>query len=82
VVTRGPEDARVALRAFEPTGVLVVRAWIEPGNGGGFRARITSTLDASSHEQTVTAVASADDAVRTIVDWLDEFARSAEVTKP
>jgi len=71
----------VALQAVEPTAVLLIRAWVEAD--GGLRARITRTLDASSHEQIVTAAASPEEVVRAIVEWLDAFLRSAgEVTDP
>ena len=52
----------MALQAVEPTAVLLIRAWVEAD--GGLRARITRTLDASSHEQIVTAAASPEEVVR------------------
>lgn len=71
----------MALQALEPTAVLVVRAWVEAD--GGLRARITRTLDVSSHEQTVTAAASPEEVVGAIVEWLDAFLRSVgDVTEP
>jgi hypothetical protein len=57
----------------ERTGVLVVRIWVEPGVGGGLRARMTSTLDVTEQDEVVT-VASTPDGIAAVVDrWIDDF---------
>ncbi len=62
--------------------MLVIRVWVEPGTGDGFRARITRTLDLESREETVTAAASPAEVTAVLVDWLDAFvAASTEVTE-
>jgi hypothetical protein len=66
----------------ERTGVLVVRAWIEAGERGGLRARITRTLDVSTHEEVSSSAATPAEITRVVVDWLDAFvAEALEVTE-
>ena len=63
--------------APERTAVLVIRAWLEDENDEElFRARITSTLDASTGPPLTrsVAVASEQDALRAVQDWLQAFA--------
>jgi hypothetical protein len=73
----------VVLRSTERTGVLIVRAWIEPNAGRAFRARITRTLDVASREESVTAAATPEDVTRVLNEWLEAFllAASDEVTE-
>jgi len=60
----------------------VIRAWFEPGPGGGLRARIRRTVDVSSPGETVTVTASPEEITRVVVDWLDAFILAAvEVTE-
>ena len=54
----------------ERTGVAVVRAWTERGRTS-LRIRIMSTADLTSAAETVSLVASRDDACRVIRAWLD-----------
>jgi hypothetical protein len=61
----------VSATASERTGVIVVRVWVE--NGDDLRARITSSLDVSSDEQTVTAAGGVEEAVQLVRDWLERF---------
>lgn len=66
----------------ERTGVFVVRAWIETGAGGGFRARVTRTLDLSTRDELSSSVATPSEITRLVVDWLDAFvADGLEVTE-
>ena len=69
--------ARVAPRTSERTGVLVIRAWFEPGAGGGLRARLTGTLDVETREETVTVASSAHGVATAVLEWLDAFVASA-----
>jgi hypothetical protein len=62
--------------AGERTGILVVRAWIEPGVGGGLRARITATLDVAERDEVVTVASSVDGVVAAVADWVDAFVSS------
>jgi hypothetical protein len=67
----------VALRTAERTGVLVIRVWIEPGAGGGIRARITRTLDVAERDEVATAASTPEEITRTVGDWLDAFLAAA-----
>jgi hypothetical protein len=67
----------VVLRVAERTGVLVIRAWIEPGPGGGLRARITRTLDVVERGETVTVASTRDEITKTVADWLDAYVHAA-----
>ena len=53
----------------ERTGVLVIRAWLEP-EGGAFRARITKVVDLAAPDEVV-SVATSDEAILDQVEnWL------------
>jgi hypothetical protein len=62
--------------AGERTGILVVRAWIEPGAGGGLRARITATSDVAAPVEVVTVCSSVEGVVATVTQWIDAFVGS------
>lgn len=55
------------------TGVLVVRAWVEPNRE--LRARITRTpdIEAVGGSETVTAAGSVDEVAAQVRDWLNEL---------
>jgi len=57
------------------TGLLVVRIWREPTSGdpSGVRARITSTVDATSHDDRTLLVNSTDDVLHAVRQWLREY---------
>jgi len=66
----------------EPTGVLVIRVWLEEGlEQDSLRARITQTLDISSANTTETAAASEREIVAVVESWLREFV-GPSVTAP
>ena len=68
--------------AGERTGVLVVRAWFEPGAGGGLRARITGTVDVAARDEVVTVSSSTEGVASAVAEWIDAFLASAsEVTE-
>lgn len=56
------------------TGILIVHLWVEDDEAhGGFRARITQTLD-STHPERETATAATPEAVYTAVrNWVETF---------
>jgi hypothetical protein len=60
-----------------PTGLLVVRIWLENGVGNGtqtgLRARITHLLDVDSREENVRVVSSVPEIRREVEAWLDAF---------
>lgn len=51
---------------------MVVRIWIE-GSGSGLRARLTQTLDVSSHEETSQVAATAEAILGAIEAWIEAF---------
>jgi hypothetical protein len=60
------------LDGAERTGVLVIRAWMEPGHAA-VRTRITGRADVLADEETVLIVAGADAASRAAFEWLTAF---------
>ena len=56
-----------------PTAVLIVRAWAEGQSGHSLRARITSTLDTTSGEETVVSAAMVEDVCAAVRSWLEAF---------
>jgi hypothetical protein len=56
----------------ERTGVLLVRIWTE-STTGSLRARITQTLDVERREQTSQAVATVEQILTTVREWIDAF---------
>ena len=68
---------------IERTGVLVVRVWLEPGVGGGLRARLTGNLDLSERDESVTVCSSPEAIADAVIAWVDAFLGSAaQVTEP
>ena len=66
---------------LEKTGVLVIRAWIEPGVGEhALRARITRTLDVAEQEAAESAAASEEEILAVVQEWLSSFTGSPPVT--
>ena len=57
----------------ERTGVLVVRIWVEPGAGGGLRARMTSTLDVTEQDEVVTVASTPEGIAAVVGRWIDDF---------
>ena len=57
----------------ERTGVLVVRIWVEPGVGGGLRARMTSTLDSTEQDELVTVASTPEGIAAVVRQWIDDF---------
>ncbi len=54
------------------TGVMVVRIWIE-GSDGSLRARLTETLDLSTHEETARAASTLEEIVDIVSSWVETF---------
>ena len=55
----------------------MVRAWVAPGSGdAGLRARIRYTTDlTASEDETVRVVASREQILGTVTEWLEELTR-------
>ena len=60
-------------RSSDRTGILIVRVWIEGDPAGGFRARITHTLDSTGREQTTAAAAEPEDVYAAVRTWVEAF---------
>jgi hypothetical protein len=75
VVTQTHYNNGVAAEAREHAAALAVRAWIERGSPplDGLRARITSTIDLTTPEQTVTVVANPEEILGEVRSWLERF---------
>jgi hypothetical protein len=58
---------------LDRTGVMVVRVWIERSDGS-LRARLTETLDLTTHEETSCAASSAEEIVEIVSRWVQAFA--------
>ncbi len=58
------------------TGVMVVRIWIEGGEGS-FRARLVGTLDVTNREETARAASTLDEIVEIVTTWVETFVAAA-----
>jgi hypothetical protein len=56
----------------EPSGVLVLRAWVEGGSPGGLRARITKIRELDE-SRTEAAAASLDQILAIVRAWLESL---------
>ncbi len=59
-------------RLPERAAVMVVRVWIESGDGG-LRARLTESSDLASPQLSSRAAASVDEIVEIVRSWLEAF---------
>jgi len=57
--------------ARERTGVLVLRAWVEPTDPVRLRARITQSLEIETHGQVVVTTAGIDAICAVVRGWLE-----------
>jgi hypothetical protein len=64
----------------ERTGIVVLRAWIEPDSapGTGLRVRITQTADVEHGDSVTVAVASVEDAITVVRRFLEAFAHDGD----
>ncbi len=61
--------------AGDPTGLLIIRSWIEPGSSEPLRAHIRVSTDLSAGiERTVTLARTAD-VCAMVQEWLDDMVR-------
>ena len=58
------------------TGILIVRLWIESTGPGGFRARITQTLDSTGPEEAMATAATPEDIYAVVRSWVEAFANA------
>jgi hypothetical protein len=72
-VTAAPHHGGVAPQSTERTGVLVLRIWIEDGDGV-VKARITSTTGLDSTPPSTAVAGSLDDIRALVAAFLEAFA--------
>ena len=56
-----------------PTGILILRAWLEGDPPTDLRARLTTTAGVAEAEHAMTVAASVDDVCLAVRAWLSEF---------
>jgi hypothetical protein len=59
----------------ERAGVMIVRIWVEQGNEGRLRARLTESSDLASRQQTTHSAATVDEIVALVRGWAETFER-------
>ena len=59
------------------TGLLIIRAWAEPGSSSSLRVQIRLTTDVSKGVERSETIAEADAAIEIVHDWLQEMATAA-----
>jgi hypothetical protein len=56
------------------TGLLIIRAWAEPGSSSPLRVQIRLTTDVSQGVERSETITEADAAIEIVHDWLREMA--------
>jgi|HubBroStandDraft_6_1064221.scaffolds.fasta_scaffold425524_2 hypothetical protein len=64
--------------ASETTGVLIIRAWIEPGSSEPLRARVRTTTDVSGGAERTQTFSKAEDVCAAVRAWLSEIEGGVE----
>ena len=59
----------------DPTGLLIIRAWIEPGSPEPLRAHIRVSADVSAGIERTVTLARPADVCALVQEWLDEIVR-------
>lgn len=72
-MTASIQDGRVKTQTSTPTGILIVRLWIEANATKGFRARITQALDSADPEQAMATAATPEDVYAAVKTWVETF---------
>ena len=60
-----------------PTGILILRAWLEGDPPTDLRARLTTTAGVADSENAVAVVASVDAVCEAVRRWLSDFLENA-----
>jgi hypothetical protein len=74
-----PHDActMAELTGPVPTGIMVLRAWVEGDPPSKLRARLTTTAGMNDSERSMTVADSVDDVCVAVRTWLSEFVEEA-----
>ncbi|GAC1361323.1 MAG: hypothetical protein NVSMB32_00150 [Actinomycetota bacterium] len=72
----GAKAGAVESEAAEHSGMVIIRAWLEPGSppGARVRARITSTMDLTSGRVATSSAATIDGVLAVVRAHLETFA--------
>ena len=73
---------RIVDPAPERVAAAVIRAWIEPGDAGALKIRITTGGDIDGAGRTVGVASDVDVACRIVRAWLERFADDASAPSP
>ena len=63
--------------APERVAAAVIRAWIEPGDGGALKVRITSVGDVDGTRRTVAVASDVEVACAIVREWLERFVKES-----
>lgn len=63
----------------DPTGILIVRLWLEHEGPKGMRARIMQTLDSNTRTRHVSVASTPEDIHTELRGFIEEFLEQAEV---
>jgi len=59
--------------ASDPTGLLIIRAWIEPGSSEPLRAQVRLSTDISVGIQRTVTLARPEEVCATVEEWLADM---------
>ncbi len=62
----------------DPTALMIIRAWIEPGSSDPLRAHIRISADVSAGIERTLTLARPEAVVATVQDWLAEIVSRAD----
>ena len=60
----------------DPTGLLIIRAWVEPGSPEPLRAHIRVSADVSAGIERTVTLARPADVCALVQEWLDDMVRT------
>ena len=62
------------------TGLLIIRAWLEPGSTDPLRAQIRVTTDISTGIERTVALAESDTVMKLVDEWLQGIIEATETS--
>jgi hypothetical protein len=62
----------------DPTGLSIIRTWIEPGSSEPLRAQVRLTSDVSAGFETTLTLARSEEVCATVAEWLSSMVTEAE----
>jgi hypothetical protein len=64
----------------QQTGLLIIRAWVEPGSTEPLRAHVRVTKDISTGIERTLALAQSDTVMKLVDEWLQAMVASSETS--